>query len=75
MKRVLSAKSAILVHLKPIGIVLLVFNCVVIALLAFRASQGNFDSHDGTSRFTEIFSLPQPGKIGAKKKTRPEVKL
>ena len=51
----LSAEPTILVHFEPIGIVLLVFHCVVIALLTLSASQSNFNSHNGTSRFTEIF--------------------
>ena len=46
---VLTAEPAILVHFQPVGIVLLVFHGVVVALLAFRAGQGDFDSHNGTS--------------------------
>ena len=46
---VLTAEPAILVHFQPVGIVLLVFHSVVVALLAFRAGEGNFDSHNGTS--------------------------
>ena len=41
----LPAKSAILVHLKTIGIVLLVFDGVVIALFALCACHCNFYSH------------------------------
>jgi len=52
---VLSTEPTILVHFKPIGIVFLVFHCVVVALLAFCASECDFNSHNGTSRFTEIF--------------------
>ena len=55
MNGVLLAESAILVHLKTIGIVFLVLSGVVIALFALRTSQCDFNSHDGTSRFTEIF--------------------
>ena len=51
----LSAEPAILVHLKPIRVIFLVFHCVVVALLAFCASECDFNSHNGTSRFTEIF--------------------
>ena len=51
----LFAESAILVHFKSVGVVFLVFHCVVIALLALCAGEGNFHSHDGTSRFTEYF--------------------
>ena len=50
----LPAEPTILVHFKPVGIVLLVFHCVVIALLALGTSQCDFNSHNGTSRFTEI---------------------
>jgi hypothetical protein len=52
---VLFAESAVLVHFKSVGVVLLVFHCVVVALLAFCASECDFNSHNGTSRFTEIF--------------------
>ena len=55
MQGVLSAEPAILVHFEPVWVILLVFHCVVVALLAFSASQSNFNSHNGTSRFTEIF--------------------
>ena len=55
MNGVLSAELAILVHFKSVRIIFLVFHCVVIALLAFSTSQCDFNSHNGTSRFTEIF--------------------
>jgi hypothetical protein len=42
----LSAKSAILFKLDTIGIVLLVFHIVVIALLALGTSQSDFISHN-----------------------------
>ena len=51
----LLTEPTILVHFKPIRIVFLVFHCVVIALLAFSACKCDFNSHNGTSRFTEIF--------------------
>ena len=51
----LPAEPTVLVHFKPIRIVFLVFHCVVVALLTFCASQCDFNSHNGTSRFTEIF--------------------
>ena len=35
------AESAVLVHLKPVRIILLVLGSVVISLLALRASQNN----------------------------------
>ena len=40
----LSAETAILHHLKTVGIVLLVLDGVVVALLAFRACQDDLDS-------------------------------
>ena len=54
MNGVLLAESAVLVHLKTIGIVLLVLHSVVVALFTLGTSQCYFYSHDGTSRFTEI---------------------
>jgi hypothetical protein len=67
MQGVLFAEPAILVHLKPVRIVFLVFHCVVVALLALRASEGNFYSHNGTSRFTEIF-FASPKTYGKSKR-------
>ena len=55
MNGVLPAETAILIHFQSVRIVLLVFGCVVVALLALAASQSDFNSHNGTSRFTEIF--------------------
>ena len=49
MHSVLAAEAAVLVHLKSVGVVLLVLHGVVVALLALGAGQGNFDSHVGTS--------------------------
>jgi hypothetical protein len=37
MERVLAAETAILVHLDPVGIVLLVLEGIVVPLLAFTA--------------------------------------
>ena len=51
----LLAEPTILVHLKSVRVILLVFHCVVIALLALCTSKCDFNSHNGTSRFTEIF--------------------
>ena len=63
MERVFPTETAVLVHLQSVGVVLLVFHLVVVALLAFRASQGDLDSHDGTSRnLRNKFSLPHQGK-------------
>ena len=39
------AESAILIHLQPVGVVLLVFHRVVVSLLAFVASERDLDSH------------------------------
>jgi hypothetical protein len=55
VKGVLFAEPAVLVHFKSVGVVLLVFHCVVVALFALCASKCDFNSHNGTSRFTEIF--------------------
>lgn len=55
MKGVLSAELAIFVHFKSVRIVFLVFHRVVVALLTLSAGKRNFNSHNGTSRFTEIF--------------------
>ena len=49
MHSVLAAEAAVLVHLKSVRVVLLVLHAVVVALLTLGASQGNFDSHFGTS--------------------------
>ena len=46
---VLLAESAILLHLKTIGVILLVFHSVVVSLLALGASQSDFNTHNGTS--------------------------
>ena len=45
----LFAEAAILVHLKTIRVVLLVFERVVIALLAIVAREGDLRTHYGTS--------------------------
>jgi len=50
VRRVLSAEPAVFVHFQPVRIVLFVFLRVVVSLLAFGASQGDFNSHTGTSR-------------------------
>ena len=49
MHGVLAAEAAVLVHFQSVRIVLLVLHGVVVALLTLGASQGNFDSHVGTS--------------------------
>ena len=45
VKGMLLAETAILLHLKTIGRILLVLLLVVVALLALSASQGDLDSH------------------------------
>ena len=45
MNGVLPAETAILIHFQSVRIVLLVFGCVVVALLALAASQSDFYSH------------------------------
>jgi len=52
---VLLTEPTVLVHFKSIRVILLVLHSVVVALLAFCASECDFNSHNGTSRFTEIF--------------------
>ena len=49
MHSVLAAEAAVLVHLKSVGVVLLVLHGVVVALLAFGASQSDLYSHYGIS--------------------------
>ena len=44
MSSVLLAETAILVHFKSIGVVLLVFLCIVVSLLAFAAGQCDLNS-------------------------------
>ena len=46
---VLSAESAVLLHFETVGVVLLVLHGVVVSLLALRASQSDFNAHNGTS--------------------------
>ena len=55
----LLAETAILLHLETVGIVLLVLLLVVVALLAFGASQGDFDSHCSAPPLNGLFSLPR----------------
>ena len=46
---VLSAESAVLLHLETVGVILLVLHGIVVSLLALRASQSDFHAHNGTS--------------------------
>ena len=53
---VLSAESAVLLHLETVGVVLLVLHGVVVSLLALRASQSDFHAHNGTSlKFASLY--------------------
>ncbi len=70
MERVFLAESAILIHLQPVRRVLFVFLGVVVALLAFRVSECDFDSHFGTSvtkRFRTAFFIAYLRNQGTKK--------
>lgn len=49
MECVLAAESAILLHFKTVGIVLLVLDGIVVSLLAVIASESDFNAHYGTS--------------------------
>jgi hypothetical protein len=62
----LSAEGAVLVHLQAVWIVLLVFESVIVALLAFAASECDFDSHIGTS----LFRLPPCRKLENRRTTK-----
>jgi hypothetical protein len=55
---VLLAESAILLHLETVGVILLVLHGIVVSLLALRASQSDFNAHNGTS--LKIASLYHP---------------
>lgn len=54
MDGVFATEPAIFIHFQSVRVVLLVFHCVVVALLAVCASKCDFDSHNGTSRWSEI---------------------
>jgi hypothetical protein len=56
---VLLAESAILLHFETVRVILLVFHGIVVSLLALRASQSDFNAHDGTS--LKFASLYRPG--------------
>ena len=45
MQSVFAAETAVFVDLKSVRIVLLVFFCVIVSLLALGASERNLDSH------------------------------
>ena len=45
----LSAESAVLLHFETVGVILLVLHGIVVSLLALRASQSDFNAHNGTS--------------------------
>jgi hypothetical protein len=56
---VLSAESAVLLHLETVRVVLLVLHGVVVSLLALGASHSDFNAHIGTS--LKIASLYHSG--------------
>ena len=63
----LLAESAVLVHFKSVGIVLLVLHGVVVALFAFCTRQCNFNSHFRHLLFScpfRHYCLPQPRNCG-----------
>lgn len=45
VQRVLAAETAVLVHFQTIRIILLVFVCVIVSLLALGAGERNFNAH------------------------------
>jgi hypothetical protein len=55
MKRMFLAESAILLHFKPIGVVLFVLHGVVVSLLAFGTSESDFNAHYGTSLIASLY--------------------
>lgn len=70
----LPAETAVLIHLQPVGCVLLVFHCVVIALFAFGARKCDFNSFTVSSHmrhlhFIGIFS-PVTGLSGNLKQSQ-----
>jgi hypothetical protein len=66
MSGVLAAETAILVHFQPVRVVFLVLHSVVVALLAFGASQSDFHSHYGISILNRFFSLPHNVRLRPK---------
>ena len=59
VKGMLAAEFAVLVHFKSVGVILLVFLCVVVSLLALSARKCDFDSHFfGTSRLDYARVVP-----------------
>ena len=57
MHSVFSAEPAVLVHFEPVGGILFVFCCIVVALLALVASERDFYSHCGASLGLRDLSL------------------
>ena len=58
VQSVFAAETTELLKLKSVRIVLLVFFCVIISLLAFSANQCNFDSHSISAPPNRIRVLP-----------------
>jgi hypothetical protein len=72
---VLSAESAVLLHLETIGVILLVLHGVVVSLLALRASQSDFNAHNGTSlKFASLYHSAQEKFRKRPLQCRPELK-
>ena len=64
----LAAETAVLIELKPIGIVFLVLLRVVVSLLALTARQCDLNSHIGTSyEYRKIFASLMTRIISHKK--------
>ena len=70
MLGMLAAETAILVHFKSVRIVLLVFDCVIVALLTFSAGKSDFNSHRISSRKVLFYRTPSAllGILGRTKK-------
>ena len=74
---VLSAESAVLLHLETVGVVLLVLHGVVVSLLALGASQSDFNAHNGTSLKLPPCITPaiEDFRMRATTNSRPELKM
>ena len=72
---VLSAESAVLLHLETVGVILLVLHGVVVSLLALGASQSDFNAHNGTSLKLPPCITPSTKNFGSGHyNCRPELK-
>ena len=57
MSGVFTAETAVFIHFKPIRSILFIFRGIVVSLLAFIASKGNFYSHFGASYVASLFYI------------------